>query len=485
MAPRDVMDEFHRILQNDVPLRLIFVPEMKIVDRYTMQEYLRPQVEAITEEGVEELIWQGANRESVVVQLLSEIVQYAILSHRWLPKDEPTFRDMIDGTAKGLGREKLWNFCDMARTHEIMFAWSDTCCIDKSSSAELDEAIRSMFRWYRNSSICFVHLAQTTSIEDLQSDEWFERGWTLQELLAPRVTKFFDKDWHPLVDGSNHKENREILQHVIAATRCPEQALRDFTPGPFRVGWRMLWAARRKTTRGEDMAYSMMGIFDVTLQTAYGEGAERAFVRLIEKIMLSSGNQSVLDWTGKPAASHSSKAFPSSPRSYLGQVGYNSARKLEMSITSIGLRIPLLMLPLNKPKLIGRTKDDHPRVKFSLSDERISSLVKPITVIIWKGWFRARQDWALGVYNYIPPYGIRYNGLPGIRAQSVAYLLCRQGAPDIGDAQAQHGMKAKDDFLFYGWIKVPTTHFITFTVNSINENEVMVMDKDFLEVVHL
>ena len=207
MAPRDVIDEFHRIVQNDVPLRLIFVPEMKIVDRYAMQEYLRPQVEAITEEGVEELIWQGANRESVVARLLSEIVQYAILSHRWLPKDEPTFRDMIDGTATGLGREKLWNFCDMARTHEIMFAWSDTCCIDKGSSAEIDEAIRSMFRWYRTSSICFVHLAQTTSLEDLQSDEWFERGWTLQELLAPRVTKFFDKDWHPLVDGPNHKQN--------------------------------------------------------------------------------------------------------------------------------------------------------------------------------------------------------------------------------------------------------------------------------------
>ncbi|KAI8681067.1 HET domain-containing protein [Fusarium keratoplasticum] len=158
-----------------------------------------------------------------------------------------------------------------------MLAWSDTCCIDKSSSAELDEAIRSMFRWYRNSSICFIHLARTTSLEDLQSDEWFVRGWTLQELLAPRVTKFFDKDWHPLVDGSNHKENSEILQHVIAATRCPEHALRDFTPGPFSVGGRMIWAARRKTTRGEDMAYSMMGIFDVTLQTAYGEGAERAF----------------------------------------------------------------------------------------------------------------------------------------------------------------------------------------------------------------
>ncbi|RSL45363.1 hypothetical protein CEP54_014288 [Fusarium duplospermum] len=485
MAPRDVMDEFHRIVQNDVPLRLIFVPEMKIVGRYDMQEYFRPQVEAITEDGVEELIWEGANRESVVTRLLSEIVKYAILSHRWLPNDEPTFRDMIDGTAAGLGREKLWNFCDMARTHEIMFAWSDTCCIDKSSSAEIDEAIRSMFRWYRNSSICFVHLAQTTSLEDLQADEWFERGWTLQELLAPRVTKFFDKDWHPLVDGPNHKGNPEILQHVIAATRCPEHALRDFNPGPFCVGRRMTWAARRKTTRGEDMAYSLMGIFDVTLQTAYGEGAERAFVRLVEKIMLSNGNQSVLDWAGKPAASHSSKAFPSSPRSYLGQTEYNLHRKLDMSMTSIGLRIPLLLLPLNKPRFLGRTKDDHHRVKVSLSDERVSSLVNPVTVVILKGLFVKDQDWALGVYNYMPPYGIRYNGHPGIRAQSVAYLLCRKSAPDIGGTQVEHGMKAKDDFRFYGWRKISTTNFITFTVKSIKEDEVMVVDKDFLEVVHL
>ncbi|KAF5005200.1 hypothetical protein FDECE_8321 [Fusarium decemcellulare] len=372
-----------------------------------------------------------------------------------------------------------------AKTYELMFTWSDTCCIDKSSSSELDEAIRSMFRWYRNATTCFVHLAQTSSLDDLQFDEWFERGWTLQELLAPRVTKFFSAEWQPLVDGPNDKTNKELLQIISAATHCPEHALRGYTPGPFYVGRRMTWAARRKTTRGEDMAYALMGIFDVTLQTAYGEGAERAFCRLIEKLMLANGNMSVLNWAGKPASSHSSRAFPSSPRSYLGHPEYNFERKLDISIPSLGLRIPLLVLPLKKPRSLGRTKDGTVRVELSFSDERISSVVDPITVALLRGEIIKNRDLAIGVFNYMPPYGNQVTGHPGIRPWSTGYLLSRRQTPDISQEDIQLGMKAKDDLRFYGWKKISTATFICFTVKSVQRGEVMIMDKEFLEVVHL
>ncbi|KAM0418808.1 hypothetical protein ACHAPT_012249 [Fusarium lateritium] len=314
-----------------------------------------------------------------------------------------------------------------------MFAWSDTCCVDKSSSCELDEAIRSMFRWYRNATICFVHFAQTTSLDDLHSDEWFDAA----------SNQVLNKDWHPLVDGPNDKENQAILQLLSAATNCPEHALRQSAPEPFYVGRLMTRAARRKTTRGEDIAFSLTGIFDVTLQTAHGEGAERAFCRLIEKIMLSSGNTPVLNWAGKPASSHSSKAYPAFRRNYLGNPEYNSSRRLDTSMTSIGLRIPLLVLPLNKPRLLGRAKDGDLRLELSFSDERISSIADPITVSVLKGGFAKCQNWALGVYNYVPPYGMQVTGHLGIRPMFTAYLVSFREAPDGGDAPAQHGMGPK------------------------------------------
>ncbi|KAF4959078.1 hypothetical protein FGADI_1956 [Fusarium gaditjirri] len=477
MAPQDVIDEFYRYVQNDIPLRVLFVPEMKLVDRFFVQDYYFPQIQHISEEEVEANISRGSDRETAARLLVSNAVQYAIFSHRWLPQDEPTFRDILDGTAKGLGRDKLWKFCEIVRSYEIMFAWSDTCCIDKSSSSELDESIRSMFRWYRNSTTCLVHLAQTTSINDLSSDEWFERGWTLQELLAPIVTKLFNKNWRPLADGPNDKNNDEVLDHLCVASGCPEKSLRGFVPGPFYVAPRMSWAARRKTTRGEDMAYSLMGIFDVTMQTMYGEGAERAFCRLIEKIMISNGNTSVLNWAGKPAVSHSSRAFPSSPRNYLGHPHVNCIRKLDISITSLGLRIPLVLLPLGEPNLLERAGGSHTRVEFSISGddsrEALPSIHQPIIVDILKGWSIKQQKWALGVFNYMPPYGNRATPRPGLRQSSIAYLLSRRETPS---SNADHPV-VNDDLRFYGWRKVPTATFVRFVVEGIQRDEVIMVLK--------
>ncbi|KAG1828756.1 heterokaryon incompatibility protein-domain-containing protein [Suillus subalutaceus] len=206
---------------------------------------------------------------SVVINRL----KYAILSHRW-GKSEPTFQNL---KPEGEGYKKLKEFCVRAKEYGCRLAWSDTCCINKESSSELDEAIRSMFTWYREAYICIVHLAQTNSLETLEKDEWFLRGWTLQELLAPlRMRFYYGPTWTPLTQNPNDKDDAKVVQALRRTTKIPGNDLRNFQPGPNRAWEKMSWAASRKTTRIEDVAYSLTGIFDITMTVAYGEG-DRAF----------------------------------------------------------------------------------------------------------------------------------------------------------------------------------------------------------------
>ncbi|KAK4203704.1 hypothetical protein QBC40DRAFT_17061 [Triangularia verruculosa] len=276
MVPQDVLDEFFRYVQNEIPIRLIYVKEMRLVDRYFVQQYYLGSIKTMTEKDVGTSV-QSSTRVWRVSKMVQDVVKYDILSHRWLPQGEPTVRDMMDGTAAWtLGYAKLLKFCAAADSD---FVWSDTYCIDKSSSSELDESIRSMFKWYRNSTTCIVHLAQTTRLADMGNDEWFERGWTLQELLAPRVIKFYNANWYPFMHGgANDKYNKKMTERLASATGCSGDEFRYLVPGPFKVDQRMSWAAKRKTTRAEDMAYSLMGMFDVIIQPAYGEGGGKSFL---------------------------------------------------------------------------------------------------------------------------------------------------------------------------------------------------------------
>ncbi|KIJ63024.1 hypothetical protein HYDPIDRAFT_92997, partial [Hydnomerulius pinastri MD-312] len=242
----------------------------------------------------------GGDCGSLLKDLVQSVLKYAILSHRWLRDGEPTFQDMTKGEIlSSQGFHKLQKFCEKAKAHGCLLAWSDTCCIDKTSSTELDEAIRSMFRWYRNSHVCVVYLAQSSKIGDLQKEEWFERGWTLQELLAPRSLKFYGQNWTPLgADAlSNDKEDEKLLRAVCTVTHIPIDDLRDFVPGMTMVREKMIWASKRRTTRAEDIAYSLIGIFDVNLSVAYGEG-DWAFHRLMEVIIHSSDEWGIFAWAG-------------------------------------------------------------------------------------------------------------------------------------------------------------------------------------------
>ncbi|KAH7418713.1 hypothetical protein BKA64DRAFT_717375 [Cadophora sp. MPI-SDFR-AT-0126] len=221
-----------------------------------------------------------------------DIPEYAILSHRW-GAEEVTFKGLIDGTSKGKAGYGKIQFCgEQARRDGLKYFWVDTCCIDKSSSAELSEAINSMFRWYQKAARCYVYLSDVSTGEWKASDasaectwesafrasKWFTRGWTLQELLAPRSVEFFSRE------GNRLGNKRTLEQQIHEITGVPTTALQDKPLSQFDIDERFSWATSRQTTRREDKAYSLFGIFDVQMPLLYGEGEVKAFQRLREAI---------------------------------------------------------------------------------------------------------------------------------------------------------------------------------------------------------
>jgi hypothetical protein len=185
----------------------------------------------------------------------------------------------------------------MARAHGHSYIWIDTCCIDKTSSSELTEAINSMYAWYRDASVCYAFLADVPHDEDLDATDslfrksrWFKRGWTLQELIAPRVVLFLSAEWQFLGTKSSLAE---LISDVSGIDYMILHYLRPIES--VSVAERMSWASDRETTRVEDEAYSLLGIFDVNMPTLYGEGL-RAFLRLQEEILKRISDQSLLVW---------------------------------------------------------------------------------------------------------------------------------------------------------------------------------------------
>ncbi|KAK4226199.1 heterokaryon incompatibility protein-domain-containing protein [Podospora fimiseda] len=223
---------------------------------------------------------------------IKDIPPYAILSHTWSDKEEEefSFKDLTDGGADSKHGFNKIRFCaDQASRDGLRFFWVDTCCIDKSSSAELQEAINSMFKWYCDAAKCYVYLVYVSTHKPnvnvnptwkqafLQC-RWFKRGWTLQELIASKTVEFFSKEGEYLGD-------RQTLGNDIHnVTGIPLGALQGYTLSGFGNEERMSWAKNRKKTHKEDKAYSLFGIFDVQIPILYGEGEDKAFRRLREEI---------------------------------------------------------------------------------------------------------------------------------------------------------------------------------------------------------
>ena len=192
---------------------------------------------------------------------------------------------------------KIHDACAAARKDGFRLIWIDSCCIDKTSSSELSEAINSMYAWYAGAQVCYAYLVDVSAQDDLGAEGsqfresvWFTRGWTLQELLAPFEVTILSQDWR--VIGSK----RGLVDIIEQITGISTEALLRETPlGDFSVAQRLSWASHRRTTRVEDRAYSLLGIFDINIPTLYGEG-ERAFRRLQEAIMQRIPDQSLLAW---------------------------------------------------------------------------------------------------------------------------------------------------------------------------------------------
>ncbi|THU96029.1 HET-domain-containing protein, partial [Dendrothele bispora CBS 962.96] len=243
-----------------------------------------------------------------VVEFLSiDVPPYAILSHTW-GNEEVTFRDMMlrftedpaveasTRIERKAGFIKIQKSCELAKRDGFEYIWNDTCCIDKESSAELSEAINSMYRHYGGSGVCYAYLVDVSRDEmavsvSLCKSRWFTRGWTLQELLAPSNVIFYDKDW--LEIGTRNS----LADLISVITRIPTSVLKgDQDLKSCGIAQRMSWAAERRTTRAEDLAYCLMGIFGVGMPTLYGEGAIRAFIRLQEEIIKYSDDTTIFAW---------------------------------------------------------------------------------------------------------------------------------------------------------------------------------------------
>ncbi|KAJ4186423.1 hypothetical protein NW755_007718 [Fusarium falciforme] len=230
-----------------------------------------------------------------------QVPKYAILSHTW-GQGEVTFQDWkdLDLASQKAGFAKILGACRQADKDLLEYLWVDTNCIDKTSSAELSEAINSMFAWYRDAEVCYVFLVDVPPVpisgldrfRDFRKSRWFTRGWTLQELLAPREVVFYDQNWQKIGNRS------ESLREVIATITQIDVYFITGTSTLIRssVAQKMSWLSRRVTTRVEDMAYCMLGVFDINMPLLYGEGM-KAFVRLQEEIVKTSTDHTIFCWT--------------------------------------------------------------------------------------------------------------------------------------------------------------------------------------------
>ncbi|KAM5546178.1 hypothetical protein V8D89_000304 [Ganoderma adspersum] len=370
-----------------------------------------------------------------------EETRYAVLSHTWDEEGEQTYESLKKiqrryvnrrggpkrGTSSSLRpsqrfthwvnritelpsklfRFRIWDdhrlsakireACAVARSNGYRYIWIDSCCIDKSSSSELSEAINSMYEWYGRADVCYAYLADVPPGANHQAEgsafrqsRWFTRGWTLQELIAPRRVEFLSQDWAPI--GSKHV----LVRLVESVTKISSKALLHLESlDKFSVAQRLSWAANRETTRREDRAYSLLGIFDIHMPTLYGEG-DRAFRRLQELIMQRVPDQSLFAWgllyldsqfSQNPGLPYSVKALRAKPLPY-GQrhlfagtpdsfkscegisTSYRAAttnllpsshrHKIEYASTPYGIRTQFRMIPLSRDLLlraIPRTED--------------------------------------------------------------------------------------------------------------------------------
>ena len=242
-----------------------------------------------------------------IQRMAEEYFQYVTFSHVWAGK-EPSFQDVnsvnsIWNLDSSPLNEKLKGFCRVVRKDGYRWAWSDTCCIDKMISKVLNQSLTMMYKWYEASAATFVLLASIESPSapgGLTDSVWMTRVWTAQELLAPKVIRFYGRDWKPYLGDtrSNHKESPQIMQELADTICISREIITTFHPDDLSTREKLQLASTRKATLEEDIAYSLIGIFKSDIRAHYGEGYA-ALGHLLEEIVSRSGEVTVLNWTGQ------------------------------------------------------------------------------------------------------------------------------------------------------------------------------------------
>lgn len=260
--------------------------------------------------------------------------KYAILSHTWEVDEEVSYEEMVDkSNPSKKGWDKIRHTCALALSNHLDYVWVDTCCIDKSSSAELSEAINSMFAWYQDAEECYAFLSDLAPGVHFQipGRRWWTRGWTLQELIAPRRLIFFDAEW--ALAGSREERCQEIARHTSIPTKV---LLHEMPLSVVSIAAKMSWASTRSTTRKEDEAYCLLGLFGINMPLIYGEGS-KAFTRLQEEIIKRSDDLSIL------AGDRQHNLLADSPDAFAACADINTSLEwnefpAEFAVTNIGLR---------------------------------------------------------------------------------------------------------------------------------------------------
>ncbi|KAI1660528.1 HET-domain-containing protein [Daldinia decipiens] len=304
----------------------------------------------------------------LVEKRANELFRYAILSHTW-EDDEITFNDIendkasytsANTAAAHASLSKILGACSQAAADGYEYIRIDSCCIDKRSSSELSEAINSMFAWYRDADVCYAFLLKAPnelvtaeSKAEFATNKWFTRGWTLQELLAPKDMIFFSGDWVPI------GEKKFLCLQLAETTRVDYKILLGDEPlESASIARRMSWAAQRVTTRPEDKAYCLMGIFSVSMPMLYGEGAEKAFIRLQEEIMKQSDDESLFAWVNPNSPPDAMEGLLAADPSYFlnsdNIIPYQDWEPREpYTLTNRGLKISLHLTALDDDKNIA------------------------------------------------------------------------------------------------------------------------------------
>ena len=298
---------------------------------------------------------------SRIRHVVQQYFRYVVLSHRW-EVNEPLFQEVIQIAVYDLGdsptHNKLQTYCKIAQKAGFHWAWSDTVCINKSDNFVLQESLVAMFRWYQGAALMIVFLRGVSSSSPpgaLAGSIWNTRGWTLQEYIAAKKIHFYTEDWTPYRDLplSNHKESLEVIAEMERATGVSAQQLMALRPGLSNIREKLRLASTRSTTRVEDAAYSLLGIFEAAgIPAIYGEG-EVSLGRLLANIVTRSGDVSVLAWTGEcsrfnsclpartsvfngPATSHIPSPIPDTKMEYLITMLHPSSFDLDVALRLYG-----------------------------------------------------------------------------------------------------------------------------------------------------